>query len=563
MRSLPYQNLAEAQRRQAERFGPRPALRYKRHGLYHDLTWEAYREASVACAAALVGAGIRRGDRVGLLSENRLEWLIADMGILTAGGVNVPPHSPLTAKQVAYQFADAGIHWLFVSNAEQLDKVASVLHDLPELKGIVAFDARAAAAADYAVPAFSWDFFLQRGRQECLNDELLRREGDILPDDLATIMYTSGTTGNPKGVMLTHRNLLSNADAIASISPHTPGDVMLSWLPYSHIFARTIDHYLSLVDGVLLALAESAETLVENLAEVRPTHMAAVPRFYEKILAAVAAPDPADTGRRLRRIFGNRIDWLMSGGAPLPYAVAKAYLDAGLHVLQGYGLTETSPVITYNRRDHFKIETVGLPLPDVEVKIAADGEVLTHGPHVMPGYWNNPEATADAIHDGWFHTGDLGSLDADGFLSITGRKKELMVLSSGKKLVPNHIEGLLLSDECIDQAVVYGEGRNFLTALIVPHWVNLRRTMGLGAEIDNATPEQLATSPAVYAFLEERLRKALADVSSWEHVKKFVVLPQPFSVANEELTVSLKLRRNVVFERYQEKLDGMYPGDGI
>ena len=346
MRSLPYQNLAEAQRRQAQRLGPRPALRYKRHGLFHDCTWDAYREASAACAAALVGAGIRPGDRVGLLSENRLEWLIADMGILTAAAVNVSPHAPLTAKQVAYQFADAGIHWLFVSNAEQLEKVASVLHDLPELKGIVAFDARAAAAADHAVPAFGWDFFLQRGRQACLDDELRRREAALKPDDLATIMYTSGTTGNPKGVMLTHRNLLSNADAIATISPHAPGDVMLSWLPYSHIFARTIDHYLSIVDGVLLALAESVDTLVENLAEVRPTHMAAVPRFYEKVLAAVAAPDPADTARRLRGIFGPRISWLMSGGAPLPPAVARVYLHAGLHVLQGYGLTETSPVIT-------------------------------------------------------------------------------------------------------------------------------------------------------------------------------------------------------------------------
>jgi long-chain acyl-CoA synthetase len=554
MRSLPYRNLAEAQRRQAERLGPRPALRYKRHGLYHDLTWNAYREASAACAAALVGAGIRPGERVGLLAENRLEWLIADMGILAAGAVNVPPHSPLTARQVAYQFADAGIRWLFVSDAAQMEKVASVLHELPELKGIVAFDASAAAAADFAVPAFAWDFFLQRGRQEQLADELARREAALKPDDLATIMYTSGTTGNPKGVMLTHRNLLSNADAIVSVSPHGPSDVVLSWLPYSHIFARTVDHYLNIVDGMLLALAESVDTLVENLAEVQPTHMAAVPRFYEKILAAVSAPDPAVTARRLRGIFGPRLDWLMSGGAPLPYAVAKAYLDAGLHLLQGYGLTETSPVITYNRRDHFKLETVGMPLPDVEVRIADDGEVLTRGPNVMPGYWDNPDATTDALHDGWFHTGDLGSLDGDGFLTITGRKKDLLVLSSGKKIVPNHIEGLLLGDECIDQAVIYGEGRNFLTALIVPHWGNVQRLLPEA----RGEPEQLAASPAVYAFLEQRVQKVLADVSGWERVQRFVVLPQPFSVANEELTVSLKLRRNVVFDRYREQLEGLY-----
>lgn len=559
MRALPYRNLAEAQRRQAERLGPRPALRFKRHGLYHDLTWNAYREATVACAAALLGAGIRPGERVGLLAENRLEWLIADMAILSAGAVNVPPHAPLTARQVAYQFADAGIRWLFVSNAEQLEKVVSVLRELPELKGVVAFEATAAAAADYSIPVVSWDFFLQRGRQEALEKELAQREAQLGPDDLATIMYTSGTTGNPKGVMLTHRNLLSNTDAIVSISPHSPDDIVLSWLPYSHIFARTVDHYLNIVDGMLLALAESAETLVQNLAEVRPTHMAAVPRFYEKVLAAVVAPDPADTGRRLRGIFGPRIDWLMSGGAPLPYPVAKAYLDAGLPVLQGYGLTETAPVITFNRRDHFKIETVGLPLPDVDVKIGDDGEVLTRGPHVMPGYWNNPQATSDAIRDGWLHTGDLGSLDADGFLSITGRKKELMVLSSGKKIVPTHIEGLLVGDECIDQAVVYGEGRNFVTALIVPHWENVRRALRKsGAALDSATDEELAASPVVHSLLEQRMATALRDVSSWEHVKKFVVLAKPFSVVNEELTVSLKLKRNVVYGRYLDRLEELY-----
>jgi long-chain acyl-CoA synthetase len=284
--------------------------------------------------------------------------------------------------------------------------------------------------------------------------------------------------------------------------------------------------------------------------------MAAVPRFYEKVLTAVAAPDPAETGKRLRRIFGRRIDWLMSGGAPLPPAVAKAYLDAGLLVLQGYGLTETAPVITYNRPGHFKIETVGVTLPDVEVKIAADGEVLTRGPHVMKGYWNNERATAEAIRDGWFHTGDLGSLDSDGFLSITGRKKELMVLSNGKKLVPNHIEGLLIADDCIDQAVVYGEARNFLTALIVPHWANVRRVLGL-----TGSDEESACDPKVYAFLEKRIQQALVDVSSWENVKKFIILPTPFSIANEELTVSMKLRRNVVYERHRAALDALYRGD--
>ena len=228
---------------------------------------------------------------------------------------------------------------------------------------------------------------------------------------------------------------------------------------------------------MLLCVAESAETLVQDLADVQPTHMASVPRFYEKVLTMAADPDPKVVARRLRDLFGPRVNWLSSGGAPLPSAVARAYVDAGVLVLQGYGLTETSPVISFNSKEAYKLETVGRPLPGVEVKIAADGEVLTRGPHVMKGYWKNPPATAEAIRDGWLYTGDLGELDADGFLKITGRKKELLVLSNGKKVVPAFLEGLLQGDPCIDQAVVCGEGRNFLTALIVPHWPNVRAAL--------------------------------------------------------------------------------------
>ena len=278
--------------------------------------------------------------------------------------------------------------------------------------------------------------------------------------------------------MLTHHNLLSNAEATEAASCRPPDAVLLGWLPFSHIYARTVDHYLSIVAGVTLCLAESAETVVQNLAEIQPTHLSAVPRFYEKVLAAVAGLPPEDRSRRLRGIFGPRIDFLNSGGAPLPPAVARAFQDAGLLVLQGYGLTESSPVISFNRKEHYKLETVGQAIPGVEIAIAADGEVLTRGPHVMKGYWNNPEATAEAIRDGWLHTGDLGSLDAEGFLTITGRKKELLVLSNGKKVVPTYLEGLLLTDPCIDQAVIYGEGRNFLTALIVPHWEQTTRGAG-------------------------------------------------------------------------------------
>jgi long-chain acyl-CoA synthetase len=553
---MDYKNLAEVHRRQAERLGTRPALRFKRFGLYHDLTWQQYRADALACAAALVDAGMEPGDRVGLLSENRIEWLIADMGILTAAAVNVPPHAPLTARQVLFQLAETEARWLFASNSDQLQKIHPIRPDLPNLKGIVVFDSNKAEG-----DAWPWSGFLQHGRHALTKHaaELVRREEKLGLGDLATIMYTSGTTGNPKGVMLTHGNLLSNAGAMAEAFTIPESGLMFSWLPYSHIYARTVDHYLNLVIGTPLCLAESADTLIQNLEETQPTHITAVPRFYEKVLSAVTCSDPEKTAANLRRIFGPRIDFLSSGGAPLPRPVAAAYHAAGLLLLQGYGLTETSPVISFNRKSRFKIATVGLPIPGVEVKIALDGEVLTRGPHVMTGYWKNPQATAEAIGDGWLHTGDLGQLDDDGFLTITGRKKELLVLSNGKKVGPAFIEGLLLADECIDQAAVCGEGRNFLTALLVPHWENMRRILrDQDSPLERESKEELARHPAVQDLFQRRIDAALRDVSNWEQVKKFVIVTEPFTVEKDELTVSLKLRRNVVLARHAAELEALY-----
>jgi long-chain acyl-CoA synthetase len=553
---MPYRNLAELHRRQAERLGPRPALRYRQHGLYRDLDWDRYRADVLACAAALVDVGVRPGDRVGMLAENRVEWLIADVGMLAAAAITVPLHAPLSARQVHFQFADAGVTWAFVSTAAQLDKLDKVRGELPELRGLVVFD-RDVVRGD----VLGWPAFLQRGRRALvrLRNELARREADLGPDDLATIMYTSGTTGNPKGVMLTHDNLLSNACATLAAQPPPADDVGLNWLPLSHIYARTVDHYQQLASGLPLCLAESGETLVRDLGETWPRHLNAVPRFYEKVLTAVASDDPAETGRRLREVFGPRLDWLNSGGAPLPPVIGAAYHRAGLLLLQGYGLTETSPVISFNRKTNYKLDTVGPPLPGVEVAIAPDGEVLTRGPHVMKGYWNNPQATAEAVRDGWLYTGDLGAVDGDGHLRITGRKKELLVMSSGKKVVPPYIEGLLLADPCIDQAVVCGEGRNFLTALLVPHWDNLSRALQAeGLKVDGLAPEALAEHVAVRTFLGRRMGEALRDVSPWEQVKKFVVLPQPLTVAGDELTVSLKLRRQVIVTKFAPQLDALY-----
>jgi long-chain acyl-CoA synthetase len=299
---------------------------------------------------------------------------------------------------------------------------------------------------------------------------------------------------------------------------------------------------------------------VADISEVQPTHISCVPRFYEKILASVSSPDPAVTSQRLRDLFGPRIRFLGAGGAPLPWSIEQTLLAAGLPILPGYGLTESSPVLSFNRTYRSKPGTAGMVLPGVEIKIAPDGEVLARGPNIMPGYWKNPEATAEAITDGWLHTGDLGTLDADGFLSITGRKKELLVLSNGKKVVPTQIEGLLVADDCIDQAVVYGEGRHYLTALLVPHWDNLRRAIAdSGRRLpEGATEDELANDPTVWDELRKRVAMRLADVAGYEQVKKFLVLPRPFTVAAGELTVSLKTRRRVIFERYHAELEALY-----
>jgi long-chain acyl-CoA synthetase len=552
-----FRNIAEAHRRQAERLGSQVAVRFKRGGCWTDLTWSDYRAEVLACAAGLVEAGLRPGDRVGLLSENRVEWMIADLGILAAGGVTVSPHAALSARQIHFQLHDTGTRWLFVSTAAQCDKVRQVHAELRDLEGVVAFDPAASGAG-----VESWDDFLRRGRQtlDRHTAELGRRETALGPSELATIMYTSGTTGNPKGVMLSHGNILSNVAQCLEAEPILQSDIALCWLPLSHIYARLCDFYERVVAGTLLYLSESSETVVADVAEVQPTHISCVPRFYEKLLASVGSPDPAVTSERLRKIFGPRIRFLGAGGAPLPWSIERALLAAGLPILPGYGLTESSPVLSFNRTYRGKPGTAGLVLPGVEIKIAPDGEVLARGPNIMRGYWNNAEATAEAITDGWLHTGDLGTLEADGFLTITGRKKELMVLSNGKKVVPTYLEGLLVADNCIDQVVVYGEGRHYLVALLVPHWDNLRRAVAdCGQRVPECmTEDELAGHPAVGEELRKRVSSRLADVAGYEQVKRFRILPRPFTVAAGELTVSLKMRRDVIFAHYQAELESLY-----
>jgi long-chain acyl-CoA synthetase len=553
---MSYQNLSSLHRAGAERWALRTALSDKRGGTRRALSWADYRRQADWAASGLIGLGVGAGDRVGLLSENRAKWLVADVAVLAAGAADVAMHAPLAPGQAQYQLAHSEARAAIVSNQEQADKVLAGLGSLPRLEVLISFDP---VDAGGRVRHLSWDELVRQGREsgESGRARVLEREAGLTRGSVATLIYTSGTTGNPKGVVLTHGNLLSNAEAVAAMAEIGPDDVALSWLPYSHIYARTVDHYLTMLTGGTLCLAESMETLPADLAEVHPTLMNAVPRFYEKVWSLVESLAPEDRRKRLSAIFGPRVRWLSSGGAPLPRHVADGFHGSGLLLLEGYGLTESSPVITFNRVASYRLGTVGQPIPGVEVKIAADGEILTRGPHVMAGYWKDPEATSRTIVDGWLYTGDVGRLDADGFLTITDRKKDLIITSGGKNIAPSELEGLLLSDPYVDQAVVYGDRKPFVTALIVPNLDALRakaRELGCALEQDG----EFLWSLPLHDFIASRVERVMEAVSKPERVKAFLLLARPFSMESGELTPTRKVRRRQILDTYRDRLDALY-----
>ena len=443
----------------------------------------------------LEALGIGRGDKVVIMSESRPEWLVADLAILTRGAVTVPVYSTLTVAQARYIVEDAGARVAFVSTAEQLEKLQRVRHELPSLEAIVSFEAVATTSPTVS----TLDGVAERGHARLMGEwgvgrEFRDRARDIRPSDLATIIYTSGTTGPPKGVMLSHSNLISNVLAGHTVVPVNEDDVSLSFLPLSHSFERVV-LYVYLAFGVTIVFAESIDTVGRDLPIVRPTVMTAVPRVYEKFQARIlekgqALPQPRRTlfhwgvkvaaararagaparpvggvlgleaaiadrlvFSKIRENVGGRLRCLVSGSAPLPVAVAEFFAGIGLPITEGYGLTETSPIVTANPMGKPRLGTVGPPIPGVEVRIAADGEILVRGPNVMQGYYNKPEDSAAVLKDGWFHTGDIGTLDADGYLSITDRKKDLLVTSGGKKIAPQPIEAVLKRSPLVAEAV--------------------------------------------------------------------------------------------------------------
>ena len=580
-----------------EDFGHRPvAMRVKRGGAWVDLSYQDLLRQVRAVSMGLGELGVRPGDRVGLLSENRPEWAIADYACLTARCADVPVYPTLPARQIEYILRDSGAVAIFVSSAAQLEKVLAIRSQLPQLRHIIAFDP---SLTDEDV--VSLDALMTRGR-EVENGRVAAWRASALTAtaaDLATLIYTSGTTGAPKGVMLSHGNITSNVMASLTVLPLRNDDECLSFLPLSHIFERMAGHYLMLRGGAIINYATSIETVPAELMERRPSFVLAVPRLYEKIyaraleaasssrvkrsifgwarrigdawvdLTLAGRPVPATLAarqaiartlvfRKVKARVGGRVRCFVSGGAPLSADVARFFYSAGLPILEGYGLTETSPVIAVNKPGRTRLGTVGPVLPGVEVKIAEDGEILTRGPHVMQGYYNNPEATAEAIDpEGWFHTGDIGLVDSDGYLKITDRKKDLIVTAGGKNIAPQPIEALAKKSRFVASAVMLGDKRRFPILLVVPNLEHLR-TWAAHKSLTAPDTEALLALPQVKEKMDREVKATLRDLAQFEMPKKLLLLGRDFSIESGELTPKMSVKRHVVEKNYARQIEALY-----
>ena len=583
-----------------EKFDRPDALRFKAAGSFHSISHRQVAERVQHAALGLQELGMRRGDRIAVLSENRPEWAVADFACLAAGITDVPIYPTLPAEQLVHPLVDSESRAIFVSDAGQAAKIASVRDRLPALELVIGFDEPKAPGVDLTMAEVE-----RRGAAVATEERLASYRKEALaarPDDLATLIYTSGTTGLPKGVMLTHDNFHSNVMAASCAVPFEGRDTALSFLPLSHVFERMAGHYLMWYTGTCIAYAESIETVPQDLTLVKPTLVLSVPRLYEKMYARVlesalaggavkkqiffwarrvgdrwaneqlAGRKPGallDAQYRLaqRLVFsklqertGGKLRYFVSGGAPLAPEINKFFYAAGLVILEGYGLTETSPVIAVNTPEHFRIGTVGRPVNGVEVRIAADGEILTRGPHVMKGYLNRPDATAEVIDaDGWLHTGDIGVLD-DGFLRITDRKKDMIVTAGGKNIAPQPIENLLKTNKYVSQAVMIGDRRKFPSVLIVPNFEQLDKWARYKklAWSDHA---QLLARPEVQAKMEQQVQKSLEGLARFEMPKKIALLEHDFSVERGELTPTLKVKRRVIDQQFKALIDSLYADD--
>ena len=542
------------------------AIWFKRGGTFQPLTWREISQRVSCLASMLTQFGVQLGDRVALLSENRLEWVLADLAIQSLGCINVPIHAPLTGEQISWQIVDSGAKVVLLSGPAQSSKLTGLKAARPDLT-FVEFDtdpSQPRAPGVFASLLDGIESFLNRLKEHGKSLPPAADPG-LDPTSVATILYTSGTTGEPKGVMLTQANLISNA--VSTVEMFRADDdppredysdkVRLNFLPLSHIFARTCDLYIWLVEGSQLAIAESRETVIADAAAVKPTFMNGVPYFYDRVRRGLEDKEVLHQPGILRQVLGGRIEQCCSGGAALPEHLFDYFQSQGVPLLQGYGLSESSPVISISTPKTVRRGSAGKPIPGVDVKIAEDGEILTRGPHVMAGYYKNDKATAEILKDRWLYTGDYGRMDDDGFLYITGRKKEIIVTSGGKNIAPVYLESLLTQDPLILQALVIGDDRNYLTALLVPNMDALVKELFIhGAHLPSSEPLHL--QPKVCELYQKRVNERLACVSSFEQVRKCTLLPGPFTIEKGEMTAKLSLRRKVIEANFAAEIEAMY-----
>jgi len=566
---------------------------YNPGGAAGTLSYAGVQDEVRRAAAGLAHFGIKRGDRVAILSENRLEWALADWACLCTGAVDVPIYSTLPAAQVAYILENSGASLIFVSDAEQHEKARDAIARAGLDMAVVVFDGGADLDG-----ATGWDDFVAHGDGASM-DDFVKEARRARPQDLATMIYTSGTTGTPKGVMLTHNNLSSNIWATGQVLSLEEDDCSLSFLPLSHVLQRMVD-YVFFTAGCTVTHG-SIETVAADMKRLRPTVLVSVPRLYEKVYQSVLDAGgakgkliswAAGVGRRMalcrergarpsfmlnlqygiadrlvfakiRQAVGGRLRYFVSGGAALAPEINRFFLGAGITILEGYGLSETSPVTNVNSLGHFRIGTVGRPVPGTEIRIADDGEILIRGPQVMLGYYGLEEMTREVIsEDGWFSTGDIGELSGDGYLKITDRKKDLIKTSGGKYVAPQAIENLLKKNPYVDQAVVVGDGRKFCSVLVVPAFERLQSwAVEEGLEADDSGA--LLAEPRSRALLKDEILGEMRDLARFETPKKIGLLAEPFTVENGALTPTQKVKRSVVTEQYGELIESFYRAESV
>jgi long-chain acyl-CoA synthetase len=581
----------------ALKHGKQDALNHKVGSEWVNISGETFVERVRNVALGLAELGIKPGDRIALLSENRPEWSIADLAILSLGAINVPIYTTQAVDQIRYILTDSGARAIFISNSKLFKHASKALEGLDFLERIVFFDA---PGGDPVERSSTLESLEKSGQERSINKPAAFGAylKAIRPDDLATIIYTSGTTGEPKGVMLTHSNFVSNVLSIVGGLPISATDIALSVLPLSHIFERT-GFYIFCYSGVSVYYTASFDQVAENLREVRPTVMTAVPRLFEKVYHRILKKGISQKSWK-RRVFvrslevgqryaeakdkkklvgpalalqqkmanrlvfskwregvGGRLRYFVSGGAPLSPALSYAFLAAGIPILQGYGATETC-IVSANRPENNQVGSVGVPFEGIDVAIAEDGEILLRGPNVMRGYYGHPEETASVLSDEWFATGDVGHLDKEGRLYITDRKKDLFKLSNGKYIAPQQIESLLKQSEFVNQVVVVGAGRKQPTALIVPEWEAVRQALSVAGENFPTDRVALATFPAAIRLVQSEVALLTRELADYERIRRIALLPDEFTIDRGELTPTLKVKRRVIDQKFENLIEELY-----